>query len=86
MNGSASRRSSQGDSNGLDEESSDELHRWLDSVPFSRSRRNGARDYADGVLVAELIAHHLPRYVDLHMYMPASSAQLKRYNWETLAK
>jgi hypothetical protein len=100
MNGTTSRRDSEDvDNPSIDEQSIEELYRWLDAVPFSRQRRNGARDFADAgmcarvrvnatssVLVAELIAHFLPRYIDLHMYMPASSAQLKRYNWDTLNK
>lgn len=38
------------------------------------------------MLVAEIVAHFLPRYVDLHCFMPASSTSLKKYNWETLNK
>jgi hypothetical protein len=34
----------------LDDNTMDELYRWLDAVPFSKSRKNSARDFADGGL------------------------------------
>ena len=31
------------------------LYQWVDEIPLSRPKRNIARDFADGVLVAEVI-------------------------------
>ena len=60
------------------------LYEWLDSIPLSRPKRNIARDFSDGVLVAEVIHHFLPRLVDLHNYSPANASSQKRNNWDTL--
>ena len=37
-----------------------------------------------GVLVAEIVAHFLPRLVDIHNYSGAHGTQQKLYNWVTL--
>eukprot|EP00936_MAST-01D_sp_MAST-1D-sp1_P002628 g2628.t1 len=60
------------------------LYAWVDEVPLSRPKRNIARDFSDGVLVAEMVAHYFPRLVELHNYSSANSAQQKAYNWATL--
>ncbi|VDM96247.1 unnamed protein product [Thelazia callipaeda] len=70
----------------LDENSLDDLCKWLSTVPLSKPIKNIAQDFSDGVLVAELIAHFLPRYVNLTNFTSVSSKALKRYNWETLNK
>jgi len=60
------------------------LYQWVDEIPLSRPKRNIARDFADGVLVAEAIAHFFPRLVELHNYSSANSLSQKMYNWNTL--
>ena len=60
------------------------LYQWVDEIPLSRPKRNIARDFSDGVLVAELIYHYLPRLIDLHNYSSASGVTQKLYNWQTL--
>jgi len=60
------------------------LYQWVDEIPLSRPKRNIARDFSDGVLVAELVFHYLPRFIDLHNYSGASSVTQKLYNWQTL--
>ncbi|KAK9786385.1 hypothetical protein WJX73_004933 [Symbiochloris irregularis] len=60
------------------------IYAWVDEVPLSRPKRNLARDFADGVLVAEVVRHHCPRIVDLHNYSGAHSLDAKLYNWKTL--
>jgi hypothetical protein len=62
------------------------LYAWLDSVPLSRPRRSVARDFADGCLLAEVIAHYHPRLVELHNYSPASGAAGKLKNLEALER
>lgn len=65
-------------------EAMDEVHKWVDSIPLSRPKRNIARDFADGVLVAEVISHYHPSLVELHNYPSSSSFSQKMYNWDTL--
>ena len=60
------------------------LYTWIDEIPLSRPKRNIARDFADGVLVAEIVSHYFPRLVELHNYSAANSYAQKIYNWNTL--
>ena len=57
---------------------------WVDEVPLSRLKRNIARDFADGVLTAEIVHHYFPRIVEVHNYPSANSYAQKMYNWQTL--
>ena len=68
----------------LTDEQLQKVYVWVDEVPLSRPKRNIARDFSDGVLAAELVAHYFPRLVELHNYSPANSQQQKMYNWKTL--
>uniref|UniRef100_A0A914H8N9 CH-like domain-containing protein n=1 Tax=Globodera rostochiensis TaxID=31243 RepID=A0A914H8N9_GLORO len=44
-------------------------------------------DFSDGALVAEIVAHHLPRYVlSSNSFPQVHSLALKKYNWETLER
>ncbi|XP_038599244.1 sperm flagellar protein 1 [Tachyglossus aculeatus] len=61
-----------------------ELYAWVDQVPLSRPRRHLARDFSDGVLVAEIVKHFQPKLVEMHNYIPASSTDQKLSNWSTL--
>ena len=60
------------------------LYTWIDEIPLSRPKRNIARDFSDGVLLAEVIKHYFPTMVELHNYPAANSTQQKLYNWTTL--
>ena len=51
---------------------------------MSRPKRNIARDFSDGVLLAEIVKHFVPKLVDLHNYSQAHSLSQKTYNWNTL--
>ena len=68
----------------LDDEELQRIYQWVDEVPLSRPKRNIARDFADGVLVAEIVSHYFPRLVELHNYSAARSYAQKIYNWNTL--
>lgn len=61
-----------------------QVYRWIDQIPLSRPKRNISRDFADGVLMSEVVSHFFPRLVDLHNYSMGNSAQQKNYNWDTL--
>lgn len=63
------------------------LYGWIDDVEeLSREKRNITRDFADGVMAAELIANFLPRIVELHNYQPSASRKGKTNNWNTINK
>lgn len=60
------------------------LYNWVDEIPLSRPKRNISRDFADGVLFAEVVNHFFPRLVEMHNYSSANSYTQKMYNWNTL--
>mmetsp|Transcript_28020 Transcript_28020/g.79230 ORF Transcript_28020/g.79230 Transcript_28020/m.79230 type:complete len:234 (+) Transcript_28020:280-981(+) len=68
----------------LSEEQLQELYTWVDGIPLSRPKRNIARDFSDGVLLAEILYHYFPKYVELHNYSAANGMAQKMYNWNTL--
>lgn len=66
------------------EEEAQALYTWVDGIPLSRPKRNIARDFSDGVLMAEVLAHFYPKLVQLHNYSSANGLQQKLGNWGTL--
>ena len=64
----------------MDDDELQRLYAWVDEIPLSRPKRNIARDFADGVLAAEVCHHYFPPLVDLHNYPPANSMRQKLYN------
>lgn len=62
------------------------LFGWLDTVPLTRQRKQFKRDFADAVLIAEIIHHFFPEYVDLHNYIPSSKQSQKEANWRLLQR
>lgn len=68
----------------LSEEQFRALYAWIDAIPLSRPKRNIARDFSDGVLLAEVVAAYFPQLVEIHNYPPANSVKQKVYNLETL--
>lgn len=60
------------------------IYQWVDEVPLTRPKRNIARDFSDGVLTAEIVAHYFPKLVELHNFPAANSYKQKAYNWQTL--
>ena len=50
------------------EEELSELYAWVDTIPLSKPKKSIARDFADGVCVAEIVHHYFPRLVHLHNY------------------
>merc|ERR1711988_316256 len=68
----------------MTEDDMQRLYQWIDEIPLSRPKRNIGRDFSDGVLAAELVAHFFPKLVELHNYSAANSVSQKMYNWNTL--
>ncbi|XP_068969687.1 sperm flagellar protein 1-like [Bombus flavifrons] len=62
----------------------EEIYTWMEQIPFSKPKRNLARDFSDGVFMAELLKRYYPRYVDIHNYIPGNSIAKKIDNWCTL--
>ncbi|KAM7072744.1 sperm flagellar protein 1-like [Molossus nigricans] len=60
------------------------LYTWLDGLPLSRPKRHLARDFSDGVMLAEIVKHFHPRLVDLHNYVPTCNTDQKLSNWSIL--
>ena len=56
----------------------------VDTIPLSRPKKHISRDFADGVLMAEIVKYYLPNLVEIHNYSSAHSIQQKQYNWSTL--
>ena len=61
-----------------------QVYRWIDLIPLSRPKKSIARDFADGVLMSEVVKHFFPKAVDLHNYAKTSSQAQKYANWATL--
>lgn len=70
----------------FDEVEVENLYHWLDRIPLSRPKKNIVKDFSDGVLVAEIIAHYLPKMVELHNYTPAAATKQKMENWYLLSR
>lgn len=68
----------------LDEDEIQLVYNWVDEIPLSRPKRNISRDFADGVLMAEVVNYFVPKIVELHNYNLAHSNKNKQYNWKTL--
>lgn len=62
----------------------EDIGEWIDSLPLSRKRKNLARDFADGCMMAEVIHVFHPKLVDLHNYEQGLRIDTKIYNWNTL--
>lgn len=60
------------------------IYNWVDEIPLSRPKRSISRDFSDGVLVAEIVRHFIPKMVEMHNYSQAHSVSQKTYNWNTL--
>jgi len=68
----------------MDSETLIDLLRWIDSVKLSRPKKILHRDFADGVLVAEIVAHHFPACVEIHNYVASNNMKGKLKNWKLL--
>lgn len=68
----------------IDEDELDELYEWIDKFTLSRKKRNIARDFSDGVLVAEIVNELYPGFADTSSLVPSLNTDTKKGNWETL--
>lgn len=72
------------DAGPLNEDELTFVYNWVDQFSLSRPKKSINRDFADGVLVAEIMAQCLKINVDIHNYIASSSAAQKLANWNTL--
>lgn len=70
--------------NDLTDEQLRAIYAWIDAIPLSRPKKNMARDFSDGVMLAEVVAAYFPQLVEVHNYPPANNVRQKTYNYETL--
>jgi hypothetical protein len=68
----------------METEELQQVYDMVDSIPFSRPKKNINRDFADCVMMAELIHHYSPKMISLHNYPAANSVSKKIDNWTTL--
>jgi hypothetical protein len=52
----------------ISEQELNKIYEWIDSIPLSRPKKQIERDFADGVLVAEIMHHYYPKMVHLHNF------------------
>lgn len=60
------------------------IYELVDSIPLTRPKKNITRDFADGVLVAEIVKFFIPKIVELHNYTTTNNLKTKKENWNTL--
>lgn len=60
------------------------LYDWLENIPFSRPKKNFARDFSDALLAAELVKHFFPSMVQVHNYPTTNKVEQKKINWSVL--
>jgi hypothetical protein len=60
------------------------IYEWIDSIPLSKQKKNIARDFSDGQLLAEVIKYYIPKIVDTNNYPSSSNTNQKNNNWVTL--
>lgn len=68
----------------MNDEKLQSIYSWVDQIPLSRAKKNIARDFSDGILIAEIVKYYHPKLIQMHNYTPANSSQQKMYNWNTL--
>lgn len=57
----------------LNEEELNQIYNWIDGIPLTRPKKNITRDFADGCMLAEIVAHYCPKIVEVHNYSLAHS-------------
>ena len=61
----------------LSESDLDKLYTWVDTIPLSRPKKNMARDFSDGVLMADILCHCFPKILKKHNYDIKHSTESK---------
>lgn len=74
----------------LDVSQLQQVYKFVDQVPSSRTKRNMNRDFSDGSYMADIIKFYLPathkKMFDQHNYVSTSTQHVKKSNWDLLNK
>ncbi len=70
----------------LTEDELKEVYEWVDEFSLSRIKKRIERDFADGVLIAEILHEYFPETVWIHSYPDFNSSKSKLYNWQFMKK
>lgn len=70
----------------LTEQDYQSLMEWLSQIKFSQKNvfKNIQRNFADGVLYAEILKHFFPKFVEMHNYIPTLNKKKMQINWVTV--
>lgn len=60
------------------------LYCWVDTIPLSRPKKNIAKDFCDGMMVGEIIAHYCPWLAPLQGLATAGTVERRQRNWDIL--
>ena len=68
----------------FDDDELDEVYSWVDGFRLSRDKKNIARDFSDGILVAEIVKSVDSTLIDLKQLVETLNTKTKQGNWDTL--
>ena len=60
--------------------------KWLDSLDLAYSIRNPRRDLSNGFIIAEILARHYPKEINIYTIYNGLNSDKKRDNWEIISK
>lgn len=58
------------------------LFEWLDRLPLSKVRTAVEKDFADGLLAAEVVKFYLPELVELKEYRELNDVKERQAQWK----
>lgn len=58
------------------------LFEWLDRLPLSRARTNVEKDFADGLLTAEIVKFYFADLIDLREYREWHDVKERQSQWK----
>ena len=58
-----------------------EVYEWVDTFNLSKIKKNIARDFADGILVFEILKPFYPDFVIINSIVTAHNRTDKKTNW-----
>ena len=68
----------------LNEDEVREVYEWVDTFNLSKIKRNISRDFADGVVLLEILKDFYPSNVCLNTIVQAHNKRDKISNWDYL--
>lgn len=62
----------------------EEVYDWVDRIPISRPKKNIHRDFADGILVLEVLSSYIAGIGNNIELQPSNNVTIKQSNWNVL--